>query len=179
MPWLYFEDWAEWVDSVKTGNLPIGNTLVKVYAAPDNPQHIFSEPSLFTLEMDGSPFALDTVYSFEGRARYGGAQLEGYIREIADKERTRQYMRALFRFAHMHGFLASAMAYKVSEQYAIEHPMEVVHGQVWANRMPLMLHLDVFLRSSLEVLKTVVDYDNPSLLVKPRWGLNWRKTQKY
>lgn len=177
MPWLYLERWDGWIENVPQANFALGETVIKVFAVSRNPQEIFSNPAIFTVEMDGSPLGSDTKYKFEGRETFTGHQLDDFISQFGVTEPTNNDMRALFRFSHMHGFLGRAMQMVRDNEYVINHPIEVIDGIRYIKNRPRLLHLDIFLRASLDTLKNIVNYDEERLLVGRREGLKWRMGQ--
>ncbi len=177
MPWLYFEDWHQFIGMVTPLNLPLGDTVIKVFAVPKDPRGLFNNAALAVVEMDGSPFDPMATYHFEDRQSFAGEQLERYLDDLPPI--VRENARALFRFSHVHGFMNNAMKLKNDTGFTVAHPMQVIDGWKYAHKWPLMLHLDIFLKDSLATLKGIVNYDDMTLLQSAPRGNTWRQTQRY
>lgn len=176
---IHFEDWSSpiFLNQLTTKNIPHGDKIIKVFASDENPNTIFKKPGLVVLEMDDSPFSSEEAYDYGDRGRYSGTQLEKKLAGYGLNDFGKRTMRALFRFSNQEGFCQAAMETKVDDKWLIDHPFGDIDGITNAITNPARensIHLDIFFPSSLERLKSIVNFDKPDATVPMIEGTRWR-----
>lgn len=179
---VYFEDWSApvFLGMLDRNGLEHGGRIIKAFAAAEDPRRALGHPDLATEEVGVGPFKKDETFEYEGRGVYDGNELEALLGAYALVNGGRDISRALFRFSNRHGFCQAAMRARSGDDWLISHPFGEIDGLQEARRDPgreKSIHLDIFFPSSLELLRGIVDYDNPAELVTIKEGAAWRNSQ--
>jgi hypothetical protein len=175
---VHFQNWSEryLLESLEKRNLPHGNRIIKVFATAEDPRAALGRSALTVIPGDPQPFSDQETYSYPGRQSYSGPELEGKLADTGLEELGVRTTRALFRFSNQHGFCQAAMAAKSGEDWLIDHPFGDIDGLGIAAQHPKrqrMIHLDIFFPGSLNALSSVVDYEDPQLVLNMREGVRF------
>lgn len=177
--YLHFEDWSPFLSRLKEKKLPHRDKLIKVFATFEDPRKSLRR-ELSVIEEDDSPFREDETFSYSGRPSFSGKKLEDELARRGFDERTKQTVRALFRFANRKEVQATQAAMKAKEGgvFLFNHPFEDIDGLKstgrFSNHPEHIIHLDIFFPETLERIRRLVDLDDQETVLSMMEGTRSR-----
>jgi hypothetical protein len=168
---IHFQDWSDpaLLEQLVKKELPHAGKIIKVFATDENPRIVLGREALTVVTASGLPFTEEEEFEYPGRGTYSGPELEDTLQAYGIGEVGPRTLRALFRFSNQNGFCQGAMAAnKTSGEPLIDHPFEEIDGITWAKRKPSReraLHLDIFFPESIDILRGVVNYNDPNAVL--------------
>lgn len=166
---IHYENWTQplFLETLNTKGFPHVGEIYKVFASADDPRNIPGMEGLHVVPGDGTPFDEEFRFDFADRGLVSGSHMEIDLALLGLEPRLVDRARALVRWSYDTGYLQGAMATTRGARWLIDKPTEVIDGVEGANqrgdKMP-SLHLDVFYPESVELLRSMVDVDNPILV---------------
>jgi len=157
---LHFEDWSSYTNVLDRKGISHGGRIIKIYTGEDLGR--FRKQNLVTVESSDEPFGSE-VFDFGERGKFTGRDIENAILARTTNKDAARIARSLLRFSLREdtGFVYAGMQVKVGERFLINNPLDEIDGWEYVPAGHAhKLHLDIFVSSSLERLRGIVNFDD-------------------